>query len=246
MDGPDASYQVPLPDENSEYKAILETYTKEHSAEYQSQALIDLAFRMGGQISDFNEVKSILIETSHHTHYVIGTGANDPQKMDPKASRETLDHSIMYIFTVALQDGKWHHEHSYSPERAQRDDTVKLWQKITTIEDEKWTKLYHHTDPNKKAFGAKVVITMNNGTQVIDEIERANAHPGGARPFVRENYVNKFKTLTDHILDDQESKRFLNLVSNLKSLSAEQVKQLNLQVDLEWLKESKANDRGIF
>lgn len=246
LDGPDASYQVPLPDENSEYKAILETYTKEHSAEYQSQALIDLAFRMGGQISDFNEVKSILIETSHHTHYVIGTGANDPQKMDPKASRETLDHSIMYIFTVALQDGKWHHEHSYSPERAQRDDTVKLWQKITTIEDEKWTKLYHHTDPNKKAFGAKVVITMNNGTQVIDEIERANAHPGGARPFVRENYVNKFKTLTDHILDDQESKRFLNLVSNLKSLSAEQVKQLNLQVDLEWLKESKANDRGIF
>jgi 2-methylcitrate dehydratase len=250
LDGPNASYQVPLPDESSEYKAILETYTKEHSAEYQSQALIDLAFkmgnRMGEKILDFKEVKSILIETSHHTHYVIGTGANDPQKMDPKASRETLDHSIMYIFTVALQDGKWHHEHSYSPKRAQREDTVKLWQKITTVEDEKWTKLYHHTDPNKKAFGAKVIITMNDGTQVIDEIERANAHPGGARPFVRENYVHKFKTLTDHIIDEQESKRFLNLVSNLKSLSSEQVKQLNLQVDLNWLKESKANDRGIF
>jgi hypothetical protein len=41
---------------------------------------------------------------------VIGTGANDPQKMDPKASRETLDHSIMYIFAVALEDGGWHHE----------------------------------------------------------------------------------------------------------------------------------------
>ena len=24
--------------------------------------------------------------------------------MDPKASRETLDHSIMYIFAVALED----------------------------------------------------------------------------------------------------------------------------------------------
>jgi 2-methylcitrate dehydratase len=52
-------------------------------------------------------IEKIVIHTSHHTHYVIGTGANDPQKMDPKASRETLDHSIMYIFAVALQDGFW-------------------------------------------------------------------------------------------------------------------------------------------
>ena len=51
------------------------------------------------------QIEKIVIHTSHHTHYVIGTGANDPQKMDPKASRETLDHSIMYIFAVALQDG---------------------------------------------------------------------------------------------------------------------------------------------
>ena len=59
-----------------------------------------------------------MIHTSHHTHFVIGTGANDPQKMDPQASRETLDHSIMYIFAVALEDGSWHHETSYARERA--------------------------------------------------------------------------------------------------------------------------------
>ena len=51
----------------------------------------------------------MILHTSHHTHYVIGSGANDPQKYDPTASRETLDHSIPYIFTVALQDGTWHH-----------------------------------------------------------------------------------------------------------------------------------------
>ena len=33
------------------------------------------------------------------------------------ASRETLDHSIMYIFAAALEDGKWHHINSYTPER---------------------------------------------------------------------------------------------------------------------------------
>ena len=89
--------------------------------------------------SDPARVASIVIHTSHHTHYVIGSGANDPQKYDPTASRETLDHSIPYIFAVALQDGAWHHVASYAPERAARPDTVELWRKITTAEDAGWT-----------------------------------------------------------------------------------------------------------
>tara|TARA_Y100000996_G_scaffold187680_1_gene146669 strand:+ start:525 stop:653 length:129 start_codon:yes stop_codon:yes gene_type:complete len=41
------------------------------------------------RINNLNQIKKIDIYTSHHTHYVIGTGANDPQKMDPNASRES-------------------------------------------------------------------------------------------------------------------------------------------------------------
>ena len=246
LNGKNSKYYVPLPEKNSEYRAILETYTKEHSAEYQSQALIDLAFRMKDKIKDTNEIKKILIETSHHTHYVIGTGANDPQKMDPFSTRETLDHSIMYIFTIALEDGEWHHVKSYTPERAQRKDTIKLWNKVVTIEHPKWTDLYHHSDPNKKAFGAKVTITLNDGSTTTDEIERANAHPGGAKPFKRHNYINKFKTLTDSLLDETESKRFLDLVQRLPELSAEEVRHLNVTVDQNWLKENKVNQKGIF
>jgi len=106
LSGPKAKYTVPLTNINEEKKAILETYTKEHSAEYQSQALIDLARSMKDRIDNISKIKSIHIYTSHHTHNVIGTGAKDPQKMDPRASRETLDHSIMYIFAVALRRWK--------------------------------------------------------------------------------------------------------------------------------------------
>ncbi len=67
-----------------------------------------------------------------NTSFFLGTGANDPQKMDPKASRETLDHSIMYIFAVALEDGRWHHIDSYTLERANTKSTVELWKKIKT------------------------------------------------------------------------------------------------------------------
>ncbi|NDC18282.1 MAG: MmgE/PrpD family protein [Proteobacteria bacterium] len=74
LSGPNAEYYVPLPEKGEPKKAILETYTKEHSAEYQAQALIDLARDMRKKIKDFSKIESIEIHTSHHTHY------KDPKK----------------------------------------------------------------------------------------------------------------------------------------------------------------------
>ncbi len=230
LSGPTARYQVPLPEPGESKRQILETYTKEHSAEYQSQALIDLARRMGERVPDTDEVAGVVISTSHHTHYVIGTGANDPQKMDPEASRETLDHSIMYIFAVALQDRAWHHERSYAPERARRPDTVRLWHKIATAEDPEWTRRYHSSDPAEKAFGAHVAITMRDGTVIQDEIAVADAHPLGARPFARPQYVEKFRTLAEGIVAEAEQQRFLELVERIDSLTPAEVGELDVEV----------------
>jgi 2-methylcitrate dehydratase len=228
LDGKTAHYQVPLPEAGEPKRAILDTYTKEHSAEYQSQALIDLAFRMGRKIGDWDDVADILIETSHHTHYVIGTGANDPQKFDPEASRETLDHSIMYIVAVALQDGAWHHVRSYAPERARRADTVRLWKKIRTIEDPKWTERYHSADPAVKAFGGRVIITLKDGTVIADEMAVANAHTLGATPWQRENYIGKFRMLTEGILDAAEAERFLETAQRLPTLKPAELPGLTI------------------
>ncbi|OJW33209.1 MAG: 2-methylcitrate dehydratase [Rhodospirillales bacterium 69-11] len=228
LDGPEAHYQVPLPAPGEPKRAIMDSYTKEHSAEYQSQALIDLAFRMREQIENFEKISKIVIHTSHHTHYVIGTGANDPQKMDPKASRETLDHSIMYIFAVALQDGTWHHVDSYAPKRAGRADTVRLWHKIETTEDPEWTRRYHATDPNELSFGGRVEIFFEDGSKIEDELAVANAHPNGAKPFGREDYIRKFQILTDGIISPRESKRFLEVVQDLPRLAAGELHLLNV------------------
>lgn len=235
LGGPEARYSVPLPEPGEAKRAILESYTKEHSAEYQSQALIDLARRMAPRVGDTSRVTSIVIHTSHHTHYVIGTGANDPQKMDPHASRETLDHCIMYIFAVALQDRGWHHEKSYAPERANRPDTVALWQKVRTEEDPEWTRRYHATDPAQRAFGGRVVITLEDGTGITDEIALADAHPHGARPFGREQYVQKFRELAAGIVEDDEQERFLDLTARIERLGPHEVAALNVEVGREHL-----------
>ena len=246
LSGPEHTYRVPLPEPGEPKRGILDTYTKEHSAEYQSQAPIDLARRMRERIGDLDQIASVVLHTSHHTHVVIGTGSNDPQKFDPDASRETLDHSVMYIFAVALQDGTWHHERSYAPERAHRADTIELWRKISTVEDPEWTRRYHSNDPAEKAFGARAVVTLKSGETIVDELAVADAHPLGARPFEREQYVAKFATLADGVVEVEEQQRFLTAVESISTTKAGGLGGLNVRVDSRVLDKAPTVSSGIF
>ena len=75
-------------------------------------------------------------------------------------------------------------------------------------------------------------------------MDRADAHPYGARPFSRKNYINKFLTLTDGILEKKESNRFLKIVKNLKYLKPGQRDKLNIVVKKGKLKRNFK--KGIF
>jgi 2-methylcitrate dehydratase len=230
LDGPEARYAVPLPERGEAKTAILRSYTKEHSAEYQAQAWIDLARRLRTShpaVADPDHVESIVIHTSHHTHFVIGSGSGDPQKFDPQASRETLDHSLPYIFSVALQDGSWHHVDSYARSRATRGDTVALWHEVSTQEDPEWTQRYHE-DGDGQSYGGRVVVTLRGGEQVVDQIDVADAHPRWARPFGRDQYLEKFRVLAEPALGLHECDRFLDLALRLPELKPAEVRSLTM------------------
>ena len=137
----------------------------------------------------------------------------------------------MYIVAVALQDGAWHHERSYAPERANRADTVALWRKITTEEVPAWTARYHTDDPAQKAFGGRIAITMDDGREIAGEKAVANAHPLGATPWTRPDYVRKFRTLAYGLLHADEADRFLATVDRLGSLTHAELAELNVVVD---------------
>ncbi|MFG2972267.1 MmgE/PrpD family protein [Streptomyces sp. NPDC048331] len=231
LKGPQSSYTVSLPAAGESRHAILDTYTKEYSAEYQAQAIIDLARRMREKTGPTAGIRKAVLHTSHHTHHVIGSGSGDPQKYDPTASRETLDHSIPYILAVALEDGTWHHERSYAPERAQRPATVELWKRISTVEDPEWTRRYHHPDPERRAFGGRLVITLDDGSVIEDELGVADAHPAGARPFDRAAYTGKFRTLAEGIVTADEQDRFLDAAGRLAELDTDRLAALFPVVD---------------
>ncbi|MGE0717946.1 MAG: MmgE/PrpD family protein [Alphaproteobacteria bacterium] len=245
LGGKDARYTVHLPAPAAPMRAILETYTKAHSAEYQAQALIDAARELRRKV-DLTQVEDILVRTSHHTHYVIGTGANDPQKLDPDATRETLDHSIMYILAVALEDGVWHHEASYTPERAHRPSTVALWHRIRTVEDPQWTRRYHEADPALRAFGGRIEVRLKDGSVTAVERAVADAHPNGAAPWTWPDYVEKFRSLTGGRIDAAESDRFIGRAQAVAALDPAGLRGLNPVLPAGLVTPSDATGAGIF
>ena len=58
----------------------------------------------------------------------------------------------------------------------------------------------------------------------------ADAHPAGNRPFERENYIEKFQTLTNGIISPKESNRFIKVVQDLRKLKSGELHKLNVEV----------------
>jgi 2-methylcitrate dehydratase len=151
----------------------------------------------------------------------------------------------MYIFAVALEDGGWHHIDSYTRERANKKSTIDLWNKIQTYEDKKWTKKYHDSNPKKKCFGGEVIIQMKDGSKINSKLGVADAHPNGNRPFERKDYIHKFKTLTENIIDQKESERFLDNTQSLRELGKSELYKLNIEVKSD-LKNTTSSKKTIF
>ena len=78
---------------------------------------------------------------------------------------------------------------------------------------------------------------------VSDELAVANAHPLGAKPFGRADYINKFQILTDGIISAKESDRFLADVQDLARIPAGELEVLNVALPRDALAEGKP---GIF
>jgi len=73
-----------------------------------------------------------------------------------------------------------------------------------------------------------VEITLTDGTVITDEIAVADAHPLGARPFAREQYINKFRTLAAGLVEETEIERFLTAVERVTELGPGELDQLNI------------------
>jgi 2-methylcitrate dehydratase len=77
-----------------------------------------------------------------------------------------------------------------------------------------------------------------------DEIAVADAHPLGARPFTRVQYIAKFRLLAGGAIAPAEQDRFIETVERLPKLKADDLSALTFTVDPSLLGTAKAT--GIF
>jgi 2-methylcitrate dehydratase len=224
--------EVTLPAPDQPCLAILDTLPKAHSAGYHGQAIIDLALRLHGQISDLGAVEAVTLHTKRMTHMVMGSGSGDPDKWDPAASRETLDHSAPFQFARALVDGTWHHEHSYDPALIAAPDFVSLWRKVQTVEDAEWNRRFDEARPLDKAHGARAVIRLADGRTIEAELAVADSHPRGAAPWGLDAYRRKFRDLTAPFVSGPAAEAFLQAAEGLAGMSAKALSGLGVVADL--------------
>jgi 2-methylcitrate dehydratase len=237
-DDENAVYKVELAEPGVDaLRNIMKTYPKQYAFEYQGQAIIDLALELRKQLPkkgdgvDLDQIEKIVLETSHHTHHVIGTDAQDPQKIDPDSPRGTLDHSIMFAIARCIQAGEFHKDRAYQMTSAEKDELRAIMARIETQFDQRWEDLYHDQDPNVQAYGGRMVITLAGGNEVADEKTRANAHPGGDTPWQRPDYEAKLADYTKDLVSDVERDRFIAAVDGMDSISGDELVRINLIVD---------------
>ena len=110
---------------------------------------------------------------------------------------------------------------------------------------EEGTRAYHDPDPQRKKFGAEVVVGLRNGSEIVERLDNPNAHSLGARPFRRPDYESKLYTLTEGLVEEGEIERFVELVGELSNLDPEQVRALNVVVPEERLEDGRNERVGI-
>src|SRR3546814_9329805 len=96
----------------------------------------------------------------------------------------------------------------------------RLWRKVRTVEDPEWTRRFTEPAPLDKDHGARVVVTFKDGSTLEEEIAVADAHPRGAHPFAGADYIAKFRSLTDGLVEPTEAERFLRSVEHTSELQS--------------------------
>lgn len=161
--------------------AIQQVHTKYRPAEFNAQALLDLAVALQPEL-DLARVRALHVETYWLGYSEIGS---EPAKWDPQV-RETADHSIPYLLGRALTDGELG-TGSFTPERVLDPGLRPLMEMITVSENPAYTARFPAELP------VRLTVTLDSGEQ----IERAAQYPRGhtRNPMTDDEFDRKFDDL---------------------------------------------------
>jgi len=189
-------------------KRILDTYIKPYPVEYHAQSAVDAAKQIRreyGKAVEPDDVEYIVIDTFKAAYDII---VKDPEKWDPK-TKETADHSLMWVTAVALLNGTVELYH-YRPENIRDPRVLTLIKKMRVNVDPELDKLYPSAIPNR------ITVKFKDGKELTARVDYPKGHP--KNPMSDEEVEDKFKRLTEGVLTPSQVNSVISLVRNLESL----------------------------
>jgi 2-methylcitrate dehydratase len=181
---------------------ILNTSIKYWPAEYHSQSAIEAAMFLRKEIGDPSQIQSVRIESHDASVDIIGS---EPEKWKPE-TRETADHSLPYITSIALIDGEVT-DRQFQPERFMDPKIWKFLENVTVQRNAELTSLY------AKAVANIVHVTLEDGRTLTKRVD----YPLGNafNPVTDKQLEGKFNALVVPALGDAGAKKIVDLVWKL-------------------------------
>jgi 2-methylcitrate dehydratase len=177
---------------------ILKTSIKYWPAEYHSQSAIEAAMFLRQEIGDPAKIQSVRIESHDASVDIIGS---EPEKWKPE-TRETADHSLPYITSIALIDGEVT-DKQFQPERFMDPKIWKFLENVTVQRNEELSSLY------AKAVANIVHVTLDDGRVLTKRVD----YPLGnaLNPVSDQQLEGKFNALVVPAIGEEKAKTIVDL-----------------------------------
>jgi len=185
---------------------IGETYLKYFPAEIHSQTAIWAALEARKEIGDLSDIVSVEIASHEAGYTILG---KDPEKWAP-ATKETADHSLPYIVSMALLEGKIENS-SYTPKKFKDPKTLDFLRKVTVVEDKDLTAMY------PEAVANRVTVKLSSDKIISKQVNYHKGHP--KNPMSDQDVERKFRTLTKRQLSESQAKRALDMLWTLEKVN---------------------------
>ncbi len=181
---------------------ILKTSIKYWPAEYHSQSAIEAALFLRKDIGDPGKIKSVRIESHDASVDIIGS---EPEKWKPE-TRETADHSLPYITSIALIDGEVT-DKQFQPERFTDPKIWKFLENVTVQRNAELSALY------ATAVANIVHVTLQDGRELTKRVD----YPLGnaLNPVSDKQLEGKFNALVVPALGEARAKKIVDLAWKL-------------------------------
>jgi 2-methylcitrate dehydratase len=227
-------FELPLKNFGQPWK-IMETHTKFFPAEHHAQSAIEAALEIRGRMMNphpdplpqgerendnlvfkqrfplpsrerarvraLASIQKITVDVFEVGAAIIGS---EKEKWRP-TTRETADHSLPYLVSVALLEGNVTLR-QYQTERYLKADVRKLMKIVRVRHHKPYDRLY------PKQMPTRVTITLRNGKTIASEIIRPHGYAG--RPMSWNAVVEKFQRLST-VLSDRSRKKIVLRVAEL-------------------------------